>query len=251
MHNRLFIIGHPGAGKALLAKTLADKLNWQFIDADIGLEFRIGCTLQEMLGKAGEKAFCRNQEKIISSQLKFENIVVTTDASIVIDKNILQILKNELTIYLKVSTQVQLKRISRQDTPLLTTDIESFLNKLHKERDHLFSKLATFTIDSDDSKLEKHITDVIKLITNTPDNKKLLPTKKELILFHKTLHTPVQLTLQQGKCLKLLAQGKTAKEIARDIHLSNRTVEGNIKKMCELLGCTSSKELIALYYDQP
>jgi shikimate kinase len=52
-------------------------------------------------------------------------------------------------------------------------------------------------------------------------------------------------------CLKLLVQGKTAKEIAQDMHISYRTVEDYIAKTIELLGCTSSKELIALYYEQP
>ncbi|MDR3502061.1 MAG: hypothetical protein P4L79_05710 [Legionella sp.] len=33
---RIFIIGHPGAGKALLAKTIAENLGWNYIDADSG-----------------------------------------------------------------------------------------------------------------------------------------------------------------------------------------------------------------------
>jgi len=49
----------------------------------------------------------------------------------------------------------------------------------------------------------------------------------------------------------LLAQGKSAKEIAQQLDISYRTVEGYIEKIMELLGCTSSKELIALYHEQP
>lgn len=54
---RIFIIGHPGSGKILLAKTLAEKLGWQFIDSDFGLEFRIGRLLADILGNQGKKAF--------------------------------------------------------------------------------------------------------------------------------------------------------------------------------------------------
>jgi shikimate kinase len=61
----------------------------------------------------------------------------------------------------------------------------------------------------------------------------------------------VQLSPQQALCLKNLAQGKSAKEIARELHISFRTVEGTLAKLMELLGCASSKALIALYHDRP
>lgn len=35
------------------------------------------------------------------------------------------------------------------------------------------------------------------------------------------------------------------------MNISYRTVEDYLLKAMELLGCNSSKELIALYYDQP
>ena len=35
---RIFVVGHMGAGKALLSEALAKKLGWQFIDANPSLE---------------------------------------------------------------------------------------------------------------------------------------------------------------------------------------------------------------------
>lgn len=34
---RIFIVGHMGAGKALLSEALAKKLGWQYIDASLFL----------------------------------------------------------------------------------------------------------------------------------------------------------------------------------------------------------------------
>ena len=65
------------------------------------------------------------------------------------------------------------------------------------------------------------------------------------------MHIPVQLTQQQAICLKFLAQGKSAKKIALDMKISYRTVEGTLAKTMELLGCSSSKELIAVYHGKP
>jgi Shikimate kinase len=54
-YKRIYIVGHPGAGKALVAKTLAKKLGWQFIDANFDLEFRVGRIFPDILGKGRRK----------------------------------------------------------------------------------------------------------------------------------------------------------------------------------------------------
>jgi len=73
-YKRIFIIGHPGAGKALLAKNLAEKLGWQFIDIDLGLEFRVGRILPEIIGKQGENAFHDCESEILATQLSFRTL---------------------------------------------------------------------------------------------------------------------------------------------------------------------------------
>ena len=75
--------------------------------------------------------------------------------------------------------------------------------------------------------------------------------KKDSTLYHKESHKKVELSEQQAIYLKLLAQGNTAKEITREAHVSYRTVEGMIAKLMDSLGCSSSKELIALFHEQP
>lgn len=255
-NKRIFIIGHPGAGKALVAKKLAEKLNWQFINADFGLEFHMGRPLAEIVGKQGEEIFHACQSELLATLIKQEHIVVTTDASIVCNEKNRQLLSTECIVYLKVSTPVQLERVARQPSPLLlNTELKAFLNRLHQERDSLYDQVNSLTIPSDDSALEKHVNHILNTVLNVRDTESVItPLKlnnKDLTIFHKTEHVPVELTYQQAACLKLLAQGKAAKEIARTMNISYRTVEDYLAKTMELLGCTSSKELIALYHDQP
>ncbi|MFJ1268389.1 shikimate kinase [Legionella lytica] len=54
---RIFIVGHPGAGKALLARTIAENLSGNYIDADLGLEYFFGLSVNEVLGEQGAKNF--------------------------------------------------------------------------------------------------------------------------------------------------------------------------------------------------
>ncbi len=71
-----------------------------------------------------------------------------------------------------------------------------------------------------------------------------------LTLLHKELHLPIHLSKQQSRCLLLLVQGKSAKEIASELLISYRTVEYYFDKIRKQLGCSSNKKLVADYGDQ-
>jgi len=256
-NKRIFIVGHHGAGKALLAKTLAEKLGWQFVNADLGLEAKVGRYLAEIVGKPyGVKAFFKCQTEILKNQLKKESIVVTTDASLLADEVNQQLLSSEFVIYLKVSTPVQIERSLRSAATLLPVEnYENFLNEMHKERDHVYEKAANIRIDSDDNDLNGHESKVLEVLLKegmvSEISEKIKLERKDFILFHKTKYTPLQLTEQQARCLKLLAEGKTSKEIGNKLNISYRTVEEYLAKIIEESGCSSSKDLIALYHTQP
>lgn len=249
-HKSIFIIGHPGAGKGLLAKTLAEKLGWKFVDADFGLEFNIGRNLVDIVGKQGADKFHDCESEILTTLSK-ENVVVATDGAVICSEENRNFLSSQFTVYVNVSTPVQLERISIKPMSLLDTDLKQFLDKLHQERDSLYEEVSSLSINSDDNALQKHV-DVILEALEIDENKngQLKLADKDLIFLHKSLHTPVRLTEQQAVCLKLLAQGKSSKEIANQMKISYRTVEGYIANTMELLGCSSSKELIALYHDK-
>ncbi|MBL7527360.1 shikimate kinase [Legionella bononiensis] len=254
-YKRIFIVGHPGAGKTLLAKTLAEHLGWQFLDADFGLEFRIGRRLNDVLGIEGEQKLLQCQSEIIANLISKEHIVVATDASIVCSEHNRMMLSSECVVFIKVSTAVQIDRTSRNPVSLLpVADLEAFLDDMHHERDPLFEQVATVSIDSDDNALEEHVVRICAHALNFGEMKqktgKVQLDKQDSIIFHKVLHIPVHLTEQQAISLKLLAKGQSSKEISRAMNISHRTVEGTIAKTMELLGCTSSKELIAHYHSQ-
>ncbi len=200
----------------MLAKTLAEKLGWQFIDADLGLEFRVGRLMPSILGKEGEKAFYHCESEVLANLLSKEYIVVTTDVSIVCSEENRQLLASEFVVYLQVSTAVQIEHNSRAPAPLLpVADIEIFLDELHLARDKLFEKAASIVVNSDDSALDEHVLRIRELFERNAKQSTgtLKLEKKDLLIFHKSQHTPVQLTEQQARSLKLLASGKALKKL--------------------------------------
>lgn len=161
---RIFIIGHSGAGKGVLAQAVAKKLGWKFINADIlGSVTHIGRTVSQVVGTEGEQAFNRCLTEILSHQITKENIVVTTDENIICDAKARELLKSEFTVYLKVSTNVQVERISEGDyRPLLPVDnFAALLDKMHDERDGLYEQVASFSLSSDNGDIEGHATSII------------------------------------------------------------------------------------------
>lgn len=163
--NRIFIVGHSGAGKGVLAEAVAKKLGWQFTNADIlGCTTHIGRRTSEVLGDSGEKHFFSCLHDILSRQMSQENIVVTTDESIVCDAKNRNLLKSAFTVYLEVSASVQMQRgRAGSRAPLLSVDdFAAFLEALHVERDELYKEASNFSISSDDGDIDKHVEEVCK-----------------------------------------------------------------------------------------
>ena len=161
---RIFIIGLSGAGKGVLAQEVAKNLGWKFINADIlGCVAHIGRTASEVLGTEGERAFNRCLTEILSNQITKENIVVTTDENIICNEKARELLKSEFTVYLKVSTAVQLERISEGDyRPLLPVDnCAAFIDTLHGERNSLYEQVASFSLSSDNGDIEGHAESIV------------------------------------------------------------------------------------------
>jgi shikimate kinase len=146
---RIFIVGHTGAGKSLRGEALAQKLGWQYIDANPGLERYIGRSLNEILGNPGEEAFHQCEAEIISHYIGKEHVVVVMEEAVIATEKNRKLLSSEYVVYLKVSTPVQIEQWPDGRSPLLPiADLKAFLDKQHLERDSLFEEVATLTIES-------------------------------------------------------------------------------------------------------
>ncbi len=227
----------------------------EFYRCGYRLEYRIGKPLSEILGIEGSSVFQTCQQSILQLLIKQNNVVISTDVSLICDEKNREVLKNEFVIFLKTSTSTQIERIARNPMPLLPTDLTQLFNYLHENREHHFESLSNLIIDGNDSNIDNLIsTAILKTFGEnmaTAPSSKISLDRKDMVLFHKLLGTAVYLPHQQAICLKLLAQGKSSKEIASLMNISHRTMEGYIAKTIDELGCLSSKELIALYHEQP
>lgn len=165
-HNQIFIIGHSGAGKGVLAQAIAKQLGWKFIDADFSLSPSLGLSLSEILGTDGEQNFHKKLSQTLDYQLTQSNIVVTTDDALVCTASNREKLKSTFTVNLQVGIDVQLERIGH-NRPLIPNDnFKEFLNQLRAERDAWYDEVASYAISSDDGEIDAHVTSVINTMNS-------------------------------------------------------------------------------------
>lgn len=161
---RIFIVGHMGAFKSTLGRALAEKLSWQYIEANPGLERYIGRSLHEILGTEGEAAFHQCEAEIIAHYIEHDHVVVVLEEAVVVSAENRRLLASEFVIYSTVSIPVQLDRMSIGMPPLLPIqDPKAFLEKLHHERDSFFEEIATISIEPT-FVIESDINQIIKAI---------------------------------------------------------------------------------------
>ena len=248
--NRIFIVGQPAAGKAYFGKHLAERISYQFIDADIGLEHRIGITINEILGHAGIKQYEHTQEIIFDSLSKQSGIVVGLDCYIGNTPKIRDYLKRSCVVFLNVTLKTQIRRAGSQREPLINEHhFEDMLKALHNERNDYYHQISDLVLSADEGNINKHIDTVLGYLKQN-DFTLVKPaelTDKELMYFKYNTDIPVRISEQQAISLKHLSKGKTAKEIAREMNISYRTVEVYIAQLKEKLECDSNKDLISIY----
>src|SRR5438046_967396 len=80
----IFLIGYRGAGKTTVARLLADRLGWDWLDADALLEAQHGRSVRTIFQEEGEGGF-RTKEALVLEQLcRGQRQVIATGGGVVL-----------------------------------------------------------------------------------------------------------------------------------------------------------------------
>jgi shikimate kinase len=72
----LTLIGYRATGKTTLAKHLAARLDWNWIDADVEIEHRAGKSIARIFAEDGEPAFRDLEAQVIADLCRRDRLVV-------------------------------------------------------------------------------------------------------------------------------------------------------------------------------
>lgn len=113
----LFLIGYRGSGKTTVARIVAEKLGWDWKDADIELETQAGRTIQDIFATSGESAFRDLEEKTLQDLAAGNQQVLALGGGVILRENNRAILaRRGKTVWLQAPADILFERISSDPT---------------------------------------------------------------------------------------------------------------------------------------
>ncbi len=148
----IFLVGLRGSGKSTIGQLLAQRIGYDFFDADTVLEARLGQTIREIFATQGEGYF-RDWEATTLSELATQpKRVIATGGGVILRESNRAILKTGFVIWLDAPAEVLWERIQQDATtqerrPNLTLSGGlAEIKQLAKTRRHLYQEVANLCI---------------------------------------------------------------------------------------------------------
>lgn len=145
----LIFVGMPGSGKSTVGVLVAKRLGLGFIDTDLLIQQKAGCTLQDIVNQRGYLALRLVEEEVLL-QLNVEKHVLSTGGSAVYSEAAMTHLKTGgVVIFLDISLDTVAARIGDYSLRGISKRPEQSLIELYEERSALYSRYADITIQGD------------------------------------------------------------------------------------------------------
>ncbi|MCL6106410.1 MAG: shikimate kinase [Actinobacteria bacterium] len=167
MASTVILIGFMGTGKSAVGSYLARGLGWNFFDADIQIEKRMGMPVAEVFEKHGEDTFRTAEAAVVTGLLdkaasSREGTVVSLGGGAVTVPEIARRLRHEpLVIMLDEDLETAFKRAGGGTRPL-AGDLDSF-RRLFEDRQELYRQLAGYVIDTRGKEI-REVSDAVAMI---------------------------------------------------------------------------------------
>jgi len=174
MNNQvLTLIGYRGSGKSCVAQALAQRLKWDWIDADEELQRREGRSISEIFETEGEPHFRELEQKLLAELLTDQNVILAAGGGAILNANTRQAMKQAgPVIWLQASATTLAARIGSDEKsagqrPSLTGhSIETEVASVLAERTPLYAETASITIDTESNTPDEIVELILSELTN-------------------------------------------------------------------------------------
>ena len=149
----IFLIGYRGSGKSLIARVLAERLGWQWLDADSVLESRHGKSIREIFAEEGEAGFRDKEAALLDELCRMEKHVIATGGGVVLRPANRDKLKAGLVVWLTADAATLWQRITGDAMtaarrPTLTVGGLAEVEELLRQREPLYRACANLIVDT-------------------------------------------------------------------------------------------------------
>jgi shikimate kinase len=149
------LIGYRGSGKTTVAKSLAARLGWSWIDADAVIEKAAGCTIKEIFATEGESGFRDRERRSVAELLARDKLVLAAGGGAILNAQTRRDMKAAgPVVWLQASVAKLAERIDADPTtagrrPNLAGGGIDEIGRLLAEREPLYRECASHSIYTD------------------------------------------------------------------------------------------------------
>ncbi len=166
----IFLIGFMGVGKSTLARKIAHKINYRFIDTDIYIENKFRTSVENIIGSLGIDAFRRMERDILLEITRLKKCIVATGGGLPCFYNNMEVIKkNGFSIYIYYSTDIIFYRLKNAKTqrPLIKgmddLQLKTFIVNTLEEREVFYNR-ADCIIKERNMKTEKVLQPILEYL---------------------------------------------------------------------------------------
>lgn len=139
----LILIGMPGCGKSTLGRILSQQLGRPFVDADVYLEERVGCSISELFAQEGEEGFRTREMEVLSELGRQSGLILATGGGCVTrEENYPSLHQNGTIVFLERA----LTELDRSGRPLSQ---EADLEAMYAKRAPHYRRFADVCVAND------------------------------------------------------------------------------------------------------
>jgi shikimate kinase len=111
-HRLVMLIGYRGTGKSTVARLLAERLGWAWIDADDEIERRAGRTIREIFAIGGEVAFRGWESQVVEDLSRRRHSVVALGGGAVLRHENRAWIREGWVVWLTAPAETVLARVA-------------------------------------------------------------------------------------------------------------------------------------------
>jgi shikimate kinase len=151
----IFLIGYRGTGKTTVARLLAERLGWQWLDADALLEQRHGRSIKQIFAEEGEAGFRDKEAALLPELCRLRKCVIATGGGIILRPSNRETLRAAGTVvWLSADAATLWRRIQADTTtaerrPNLTGGGLGEVEELLRVREPLYRECAHRTVSAE------------------------------------------------------------------------------------------------------
>lgn len=161
----IYLIGYRGTGKSTAARLLAERLGWQWVDADALLEERQGRTIQQIFASDGELGFRAMEADLLAELAGGERQVIACGGGVILREDNRARLQAGVCVWLTADAETIWQRLQTDPTtaqrrPPLTVGGKTEIEELLERRDPLYRACADVQVNTVGRKPEDVVAEI-------------------------------------------------------------------------------------------